>query len=591
MMALQDIGRLLELGLAHHRAGRFSQAEAIYREILERQPKFGQATYLLGMVLRAKGQFDQATDCFRRAVQLEPGLADAQDALGLRLMEEGRVGEAVDCFRKALAINPGSAGAHNNLGRALKQLGQLDEANAAFQKALTIDPDSLVLRNNLATLLKDIGELDHAIEMLRGALSVASDPQVASNLLYMLTFHENLTSAQLKEEHRRWNHRYVEPLAATVRSHRSPGPGEADRRIRLGYVSPNFRLHPVGRFLLPLLARHDRSQFEIFCYSDVRAPDAVTASIRSCVDGWRQTTGMSDEQAAELIATDRIDILVDLAMHLADNRMLVFARKPAPVQATYLAYPGTTGLHAIDYRLTDEYLDPPGSDQSLYSERPVRLRSYWCYQPAKDSPPLVPPPSLASGSLTFGCLNNFCKISAGAVAAWCDLLGRVPNSQLLLHSGQGMHRQRLRDQLAGHGIDPRRLEFFPRLSIADYFAAYNRIDIALDSFAYPGGTTTCDALWMGVPVVSRAGQTAISRGGLSILSNIGLPELVAQDRQAYLQIAAELAGDPSRLAHLRMTMRDRMRASPLMDARRFTRDVETAFREMWRDWCLNGPHF
>lgn len=569
------------------------QAEAIYRQILARpagqagQAGFAEVFYWLGVVLQKQGKAEQSADCFRKTIELKPGHAEGHDAYGLLLLEQGRAHAAAESFERAVAINPQLAGAHNNLGRALKLLGQLDQAAAAFRNALAIDPNSVVLRNNLATLLKDTGQVDEAIELLRGAVKIAPDPQVASNLLYLLTFQEDVTSSQLKEEHRQWNQHYI-GRNVTPHRHRSPGLQEADRRIRVGYVSPDFRLHPVGRFFLPLLARHDRSQFEILCYSDVRSPDAVTASIKSCVDGWRQTTGMPDEQVAELVANDRIDILVDLSMHLADNRMLVFAHKPAPVQVTYLAYPGTTGLSAIDYRLTDGYLDPPGCDESLYSERSVRLRSYWCYQPAKDSPPVVPPPCLASGYVTFGCLNNFCKISAGALAEWCELLRRVPDSRLLLHAGEGSHRQRLHDQLAAHGVDPRRLEFLPRLSIAEYFSAYNRIDIGLDSFPYPGGTTTCDALWMGVPVVSLAGQTAISRGGLSVLSNIGLAELATQDKPAYLRMANELARDPSRLAQLRATMRDRMRGSPLTDARGFTQDFEACLRAMWKDWCSKG---
>ena len=590
----EQIQHLLERAVAHHRAGRLAQAEAIYRQILADQsparalrPEFAEVLYWLGVALQKQSKAEQAAECFRKTTELKPDYADAHDAYGLILLEQGRAQTAAACFEKAVAINPQLVCAYNNLGRALKLLGQLDQAAAAFRKALAVDPNSVVLRNNLATLLKDTGQVGEAIELLRGALKIAPDPQVASNLLYLMTFQEDITSAQLKEEHRQWNQRYVDP-DLKMRRHRSPGFQKAGRRIRVGYVSPDFRLHPVGRFFLPLLARHDRSQFEIFCYSDVRAPDILTTSIKSCANGWRQTAGMPDEQVAELVANDRIDILVDLAMHLADNRMLVFARKPAPVQVTYLAYPGTTGLGAIDYRLTDNYLDPPGCDESLYSERSVRLRSYWCYQPAKDSPPVVPPPCLASGRVTFGCLNNFCKISAGALTEWCELLRRVPDSRLLLHSGVGSHRQQLCDRLAAHGVDPRRLEFLPRLSIADYFSAYNRIDIGLDSFPYPGGTTTCDALWMGVPVISLAGQTAISRGGLSILSNIGLAELAARDKPAYLHLAQELALDPSRLAHLRATMRDRIRNSALMDSRGFTHDVESCFRAMWKDWCSRG---
>jgi predicted O-linked N-acetylglucosamine transferase (SPINDLY family) len=650
-MKSQDIAKLLELGLAHHRAGQLQSAEAMYRQALmaqpdcfdalhclgvvlfekaefaaawdlmrraiaaqpsnpelycdaapillavgrvdeaidacrnaiSRRPEYGKALYWMGSALLKKGERHRACECFRSAVRFEPSHVEAWDALGLRLLEEGRLGDAMECFRKAIGLNPNSAGAHNNLGRVLRQLGYLDEAGLSFRRAIEIDPNSLPLRNNLATVLKDTGKLAEAIQLLHGALNVSADPQVGSNLLYMLTFDERTTAAELKEEHRKWNQRHVDPQMSAT--HTSPGPVASDRRLRIGYVSPDFRVHPVGRFVLPLLARHDRSQFEVFCYSDVRTPDALTASMKSAVNGWRDTTGMPDARVAELIRGDRIDILIDLAMHMADNRMLVFARKPAPVQVTYLAYPGTTGLSATDYRLTDRFLDPPGGDESLYSERSFRLTSYWCYQPARDSPAIVPPPALQSGRITFGCLNNFCKISESILTVWCEVLRGVRGSRLLLHTGEGPHRQRLCDQLAARGIEPQRLEFVPRLSIADYFASYNNIDIALDPYPYAGGTTTCDALWMGVPVVSLAGHTAISRGGLSILSNVGLSDLVTESKEQYVRIAADLAADLPRLKTMRSTMRERMLSSRLTRAGEFVRDVEVAYRGMWREWC------
>jgi len=266
--------------------------------------------------------------------------------------------------------------------------------------------------------------------------------------------------------------------------------------------------------------------------------------------------------------------------------LLVFARKPAPVQVTYLAYCGTTGLGAMDYRLTDPYLDPPGTDLGCYCEQSIRLpETYWCYRPIAETPEVSPLPRLEEGAVTFGSLNNFCKVSPPALAAWSGLLQAVPGSRLVLHAHPGSHRDRVREIVAQEGVSPERVTFMQAVPLGEYYRAYQRIDVALDPFPYGGGTTTCDALWMGVPVVSLAGQTGVGRGGLSILSNIGLPELVARDVDQYIRIAAELANDPARLAELRATLRDRMQSSPLMDAPRFARNVEAAYRQMWRRWC------
>jgi protein O-GlcNAc transferase len=364
---------------------------------------------------------------------------------------------------------------------------------------------------------------------------------------------------------------------------------DPERRLRIGYVSPDFREHVVGRFLLPLLTSHDKRAVEVFAYAHVPRPDALTESLRACTDSWRSIVGLSDAQAADLIRQDRIDILVDLTMHMDRNRLLVFARKPAPIQATYLAYCASTGLETMDYRLSDPYLDPPGMDESVYSERTIRLpETYWCYQPASETPEVSPLPALERGYVTFGCLNNFCKVSEPTLAAWAKLLRAVPRSQLLLHAHAGSHRLRVQGFLEHEGLEPARVRFTGIVPLREYFQLYHRIDIALDTFPYGGGTTTCDALWMGVPVVSLVGPTAVGRGGLSILSNVGLPELVGGKEEDYVRIGREWAGDLPRLSHLRSTLRQRMASSPLMDGPHLARNVEAAYRQMWRTWCATA---
>jgi predicted O-linked N-acetylglucosamine transferase (SPINDLY family) len=325
---------------------------------------------------------------------------------------------------------------------------------------------------------------------------------------------------------------------------------------------------------------------EVFCYSGAGVPDAVTARFRAAADAWRDTASLSDQQLADLIREDRIDILVDLAMHMAYNRLPAFARKPAPVQVTYMAYLSGTGVDAIDYRFSDPYLDPPGENDADYVEQTIRLpRTYWCHRPDPDVPAPGDLPALSAGHLTFGCLNNFCKITPPTWAAWIELLRQVPASRLLLLAHDGAHRQRLRDSLAAAAIDPARLHFTGPVPAQQYFRLYHRIDVSLDPFPHGGGMTTFDSLWMGVPLVTLAGRTGVSRMGLSFLSNLGLTDLVAHSADQYLAIAAALAGDLPRLRELRAILRDRMLSSPLTDAPQFARDVETAYRQMWRRWC------
>jgi predicted O-linked N-acetylglucosamine transferase (SPINDLY family) len=395
------------------------------------------------------------------------------------------------------------------------------------------------------------------------------------------------SAEEIYAEHRRWSQRYAVPLAAATAPHTNDRASE--RRLRVGYVSPNFGLHPVGRFILPLLEAHDHGGFEIFCYSSTPGGDAITTACRAHADVWRETRSLTDAQLADAVREDRIDILVDLTMHLEGSRLLVFARRPAPVQIAYLAYCSTTGLEAIPYRFSDPYLDPPDRKLPFYSEETVWLpETYWCYRPVPGCPAVGPLPALAAGHITFGCLNSFCKVTDRTLAAWCRLLTAVGDARLLLHAPAGANRDRVRQFVAEQGVAPERLGFVDVLPLEQYLAVYAQIDVALDPFPYGGGTTTCDALWMGVPVVSLAGATAVGRGGVSILSNLKLPELVASGETQYVEIATALAGDLGRLGELRATLRRRMEQSPLTDEMRFARHVEAAYRALWRRWGAGG---
>jgi predicted O-linked N-acetylglucosamine transferase (SPINDLY family) len=343
-------------------------------------------------------------------------------------------------------------------------------------------------------------------------------------------------------------------------------------------------------FTTPLLANHDHERFEIFCYADVANPDGFTASLRRHADQWRSVYEMPDAAVAARIRDDRIDVLVDLTMHMAESRLPVFARKPAPVQITWLAYPGTTGLSAIDYRLTDPFLDPPGSDTSVYAEESLRLPdSFWCYAPLVAPDPAEQAPSVwparTTAGFRFGCLNNFCKVGARVIALWARVLGAVPGSTLALLVPEGDSRARALIAFAKHGIDADRIEFVKKQPRPEYLAMYRGIDVCLDTFPYNGHTTSLDAFWMGVPVVTLVGPTVVGRAGLCQAMNLGLPDLVARTGDEYVQIAAGLARDRKRLGELHATLRARMESSPLMDGPRFARAVELAFRTSWERWC------
>ncbi|MGO8749538.1 MAG: tetratricopeptide repeat protein [Thermoguttaceae bacterium] len=573
------------LGVIYRDQGKFDDAIACYRRALELKPDYAEAHYNLGNAFKDQGKLDDAIACYRRALELKPADAAAHNNLGIALKDQGKLNDAVACFRRALELKPEFAAAHNNLGVVFKDQGKPDEALACCRRALELKPDFAEAHNNLGVAFKDQGNLDDALACFRRALELKPDYAAAdSNLLYTQVFCPGCDPLTLYEEHRRWNRQHAEPLGKFIEPH--PNDCSPQRRLRIGYLSPDFRRHPVGRFLLPLLESHDRGSFEIFCYASVRIPDTMTDRCRAHADVWRDVLGLPDEQVAHAIRQDQIDILVDLTMHMANNRLLVFARKPAPIQVTYLAYCGTTGLSTIDYRLSDPYLDPPGGDERIYCEQTVRLpQTYWCYRPPLEAPPVNALPALEAGHVSFGSLNNFCKVTSPVLAAWGRLLQAVRGSRLLLHAFSGSHRDRVRVFLDEQGISAERVVFVDFLPTAEYLGVYQRIDVALDPFPYGGGTTTCDALWMGVPVVSLAGPTAVGRGGVSILSNLGLPELVAQDPEQYVRIAAKLAYDLSRLSALRASLRDRMQASPLMDAPRFARNVEAAYRTMWQRWC------
>ena len=388
--------------LSHHQAGRLAEAEMLYRQVLAREPDHAGALHLLGVLAAQVRQFDVAVDLIGHAIRVRPDSAEAHYNLGTSLQGAGRFAEAIAAHRQAIRLKPDLLQAYNNLANALRETGQLDEAIEVFHQAIRLKPDFAEALNNLGSALKSAGQLDDAIAVFRSAIRAKPDyVEPYDNLVYAIQTHPDFDPGRIREELRRWNQRHAEPLRKFIQPHTNDR--DSDRRLRIGYVSADFRVHVVGQNLLPLLREHDHGQVEVFCYANMAREDAFTEQIRPHADAWRSIAGMSDSRAADLIRGDRIDILVDLALHTAGNRLLVFARRAAPVQVTYLGYCASTGLETMDYRLSDPHLDPADSDLSLYSEKTVRLpETYWCYASAGPAPEPSPPPVLAAGHITFG---------------------------------------------------------------------------------------------------------------------------------------------------------------------------------------------
>jgi protein O-GlcNAc transferase len=478
-------------------------------------------------------------------------------------------------------LDPTSASAHNNVGNLYRELRRPTEAIAAYRRALALDPGHAHAHANLGNMLKDLGDTDAAIAAFRRSLALAPDrPEVWSNLLLTLNCSDHLRTDDIAGEHRAFGEHFARLL--------HPLPPRRDTahagRLRVGYVSADFRRHAVATFFEPLVQAHDKTRFEVFCYYNQPRGDEVTERIRANAEHFMPVSGMTDSQLAQRIRHDGIDILVDLNGHTADNRLPLFFLRPAPVQATWLGYLGGTGVPTIDWRLTDPQVDPLHVIESPGMEQAWRLaRTLWCYQPYSEAPGVGPLPAATNGFVTFACLNNPGKTSPATLRMWRDVLRSTPGARLMaLISPDPGRAGQLRRYFAAEGIAPERIEFVERMPLRDYLALYLRADIALDTFPYNGGTTTCDALWMGVPVVSCATARPFGRSGASILACVGLDELVALSAEQYVAIAIRLAQDRDALAGLRNSLRQRMRASALTDAFQFARAFEAALLGMWQ---------
>jgi protein O-GlcNAc transferase len=522
----------------------------------------------------------------QNALRLDPRLSIAHSNLGLVYSWQGRQDEAMVCFQNALRLDPDDTEAYISLSKIFTNQGRLDEALVCLQEALRIKPDSARAHNNLGIAQMFKGLLDEALASLRETLRL--DPDYASahsNLLFLLSYRSDQDAAELFAEHVRWGERHGRAPAEPVIHGNVPDEG---RRLRVGYISADFKNHPVGIFIEQVLAQHDKARFDIFCYSNYAANDDQTARLRQLAGCWRDIVGQPDEVVARLIREDGIDILVDLAGHTAGNRLLTLAHKPAPVQVTWLGYIATTGLRTIDYIIADRFVIPP-QDERYYVEQVMRLpNSYLCFSPPRFPIAVSPLPALTRETITFGCFNNVAKLTPRVIAAWAKLLLAVPRSRLFLKSkgfGSEQARTHFQGLFAAHGVPEERLEFAGGSPRNEYVAAYHDVDIGLDPFPYNGGTTTLEALWMGVPVVSLRGDRFVSHVGESILMNTGLAECVVYTEEDYIAKAIELASDLPRLAEMRARLRGQLLNSPLCDGQDFTRDLEAVYRRMWKTWC------
>ncbi|MEK9752803.1 MAG: tetratricopeptide repeat protein [Rhodospirillaceae bacterium] len=621
-LALQpnDIGQIMNLGNARRAQGRLDDAVACYERALGLSPGLAGAHASIGMVRRGQGDAVAAAGHFRRAVELDPGLAPAWIGLGKSLAEAGDLVAARPALERAVESAPSDAklwyflgaarraagdpaatlaaferasdlrsdfaAAHNNLGLVLFELDRLDDAIAAYDRALAVDPGFADALNNLGNARREQGRLDDAIALYEQALASRPDMVKASTNI-ALTVHAlpGIAPDQVLACHEAWDAAHGAPLRAHWRDHANDR--DPERRLKVGLVSADFGFHPVGYFTVGFVERHDRAAIELTCYCG-RPADAMTKRFRNAAEHWVDTQALSDAALAERIAADGIDVLFDLSGHTTANRLVTFAMKPAPVQISWSGYPGTTGLAAMDHLVCDPRHVGAGEEEH-HTERLIRLPdAFVCYEAPATAPEVGPLPALANGCVTFGCFSNPSKINPGLLARWGRIMRAVPDSRLVLiyrHLDHPANSDRILAALAKHGIAVERIEVHGKRPPDRFMEGYNTIDIALDTHPYSGGATTCEALWMGVPVLTLPGATFASRHALSLLTAAGMAEFAATDEDDYLARATALAGDPQGLAEIRAGLRARMEASALCDAVKFTATLEAEIRRAWRAWC------
>ncbi|MGB8409731.1 MAG: tetratricopeptide repeat protein, partial [Gallionella sp.] len=579
------------LGVALKELGNIDDAIACFQAALKIDPRLVEARTNLGAaihdifnncdVLMDSGQFNEALANYQRVLEIDPDFSEAHCNLGLALEALGKFEDAVTSYRRALAIKPDFAAAHNNLGLALQSLGKLHDAVASYRRALEIKPDFAAANLNLGNALKDLGQLDAAVEYYRRALEINPGYSDAhSNLLFALNYTGHAPSYCF-EQARRFGHIVADKAARFSEWQCTAGP----ERLRVGLVSGDLYGHPVGFFLENLLAHLDPSRIELIAYPTHHKQDELTARIRRYFSAWQPLLGLNDEAAAHLIHADGVHVLIDLSGHTAHNRLPVFAWKPAPVQVSWLGYFATTGMAEMDYLLADA-VGVPEARQAQFTESVWYLPdTRLCFTAPAADLAVAPLPAIKNGHITFGCFQNLTKVNDGVLELWGKILAALPDATLRLQCKQFSEPSlaaQLLQRLQRHGIDPARVAIHGSARREDYLAAHAEVDMILDTFPYPGGTTTCEALWMGVPTLTLAGDSLLARQGASLLGAAGLSDWVANSREAYVAKAIALASDLPGLARLRAGLRAQVLTSPLFDAPRFARHFEQALWGMWQ---------
>ncbi|MCF8476019.1 MAG: tetratricopeptide repeat protein [Pseudolabrys sp.] len=564
---------------------KLDEAATQYRQALALKPDYAEVCSNLGAVLKAQGKLDEAVAQYQHALSINPNYAEAHYNLANVLQIQGRLDDALAHYQTALSLRPNYPESHNNFGNALKTQGKLADAEAQYRRALALLPDYPEAHNNLGNVLKDSGRLDDALQSYERACSLRPEFLTASNnLLMSLHYSTRHSEADFFAQARA----YARHLGQDGPSRVFANTPDPQRTLRIGYVSADFRDHPVGYFLDRVLPAHAKAAVAVTCYSNNAYADATTARLRAAAGQWRDIAGTSDAAAADLIARDGIDILVDLAGHTADNRLRLFALKPAPVQMSWLGYFGTTGLTAMDYVLADRFVAPPHAER-FYTEKIWRMPdSYLCFAPPDLDVPVARRPRADDEPIILGCFNNWAKATPATIALWAEVLSAMPAARLFLKTktlGDEAGRAGARAGFAAHGIGSERLILEGASPRAELLAAYNRVDIALDPLPFGGGTTTAEALWMGVPVVTLRGDRFVGRVSESIMAAVGVGDLVASDRAGYVKAVADLASDRVRLAGLHNGLRQMVEGSPICDGPRFVASLEAAYRGMWNEWC------
>lgn len=585
-----DAEALHNLGTNLQNLGRLQEAEAIFRHALQIAPDYVNAYRSLGATSSHLGRLDDAERYYRQAIAIDPHHALTHCNLGTTLHLLGRLENAEVNYRKSINLNPNDASAHCNLGAVMQHLGQLDAAEVCYRDALRIAPNYALAYSNLGIILQVLGRLDEAITCMRQALTI--DPNSSSahtNLLYCLSQSGTKSAMELFSEHCRFGEKFEAPLKKYWHTHKNTK--ISDRRLKIGFISGDFRNHAVSSFIAPILAYLSTSQeLTLNAYYNHSINDNITNLLKGYFDSWCPIVNLSDSLVAEKITSDEIDILIDLSGHTANNRLLAFARKLAPIQVSWIGYPGTTGLTAMDYYFSDRYLLPIGKFDSQFTEKIVRLPGSVSFLPSELAPSVNVLPAIANGYLTFGSFNRLSKISPEVVAVWSKLMRSIPTSKLLIGAMPEVGKyDTLIEWFKQEGIALERLNFYQNTNIESYLSLHQKIDICLDTFPYNGGTTTLNAIWMGVPTLTIAGDTVASRSGASVMGHVGLESFIVSDSMDFHRMGLFWASHIEELAGIRSNLREQFSKSAFGQPKLIATGIEQALRTMWKRWCEDLP--